>query len=392
MLYIRGYLKIRITGDSPERFLNLCKNKNIKIWGLESKNHVYVMCMKVSDFRKIKTILRKTKTKVMIEERIGLPFFFYKYRKRFYFFIGILLCTLLVYIGTFFIWNIEFNGNQYVTKEVLLSYLKTQNVYHGMLKSNVKCEKIAKNIRKDFGDIVWVSVSVKGTHLTIHMKENDDYKINKDYQEQVYNIVADKKGKVHSIVTRNGIPVVKVGSEIKEGDILISGVIDIHNDAKEIIETHYVAADADIIIETKDVYQEIVKKEYKEKKYKKKKTIPFIRIGEALFDFGFQKINYDIYEIKTVENQLQIGELKLPIWHGRQYVKEYEWIEKEYTEKEMERLLNKAFNQYCDKIEENKGSIIKHELFYENLYDGMKLSGELILLQECGVRMKIIDF
>ena len=100
--YIQGYLKIRITGYSPERFLNLCKNKKIAVWGLLSDRNAYVMYIKVSGFRRLKPILKKTQTKVTIEERIGLPFFFYKYRKRKLFFIGFLFC-LFLFIWIYFI-------------------------------------------------------------------------------------------------------------------------------------------------------------------------------------------------------------------------------------------------------------------------------------------------
>ena len=50
--YLRGYLKIRVTGYSPERFLNLCKNKKINIWGLEAKHNAYDMYISISGFRK----------------------------------------------------------------------------------------------------------------------------------------------------------------------------------------------------------------------------------------------------------------------------------------------------------------------------------------------------
>ena len=48
--YLQGYLKICVTGYSPERFLNLCKNKKIAIWGLEPANNHYEMYMKIDNF------------------------------------------------------------------------------------------------------------------------------------------------------------------------------------------------------------------------------------------------------------------------------------------------------------------------------------------------------
>ena len=33
--YLKGYVRIRVTGYSPERFLNACRYKNIYIWDLK---------------------------------------------------------------------------------------------------------------------------------------------------------------------------------------------------------------------------------------------------------------------------------------------------------------------------------------------------------------------
>ena len=60
---LKGYLKIRIIGYSPERFLNLCKNKEIRIWDLEAKGNDYEMLISVKDFLKLKPLLKKTQTK-----------------------------------------------------------------------------------------------------------------------------------------------------------------------------------------------------------------------------------------------------------------------------------------------------------------------------------------
>lgn len=73
--YIKGYLRIKIIGYSPERFLNLCRHHHIYLWGLTPRMHDYEMFISISGFRKLKPILKKTKTKVVILNRYGLPFF-----------------------------------------------------------------------------------------------------------------------------------------------------------------------------------------------------------------------------------------------------------------------------------------------------------------------------
>lgn len=73
--YIRGYVKIRVQGYSPERFLNLCRYHQILIWGLMPRGNAYEMYLSLDGFRKLRPIIRKTHTKVALLERYGLPFF-----------------------------------------------------------------------------------------------------------------------------------------------------------------------------------------------------------------------------------------------------------------------------------------------------------------------------
>jgi len=278
--YIQGYLKIRITGYSPERFLNLCKNKKLDIWGLESVKNSYEMYIKINGFRKLKPILRKTKTKVTIEERIGLPFFFYKYRKRTAFFIGSIFCILIIFFATLFVWKIDFQGNRAITDEVLLEFLETKEVKHGMIKQNLKCEQIAKDIRKEFDEIIWVSVSIEGTNLKVHIKENADTFTEEVEEMAACDIIADKTGIITKMIVRSGVPKVHVGSEVKKGDVLVSGQLEVLNDAKEVTATHMILSDADITIETFTEFKEHISNTYQEKVYtKKKRTIPYLKIN-----------------------------------------------------------------------------------------------------------------
>ena len=66
--YIRGYLRIRIWGFSPERFMNLCSNKGILLWDIVREGDIYYMCIHLKSFRELKPILKKTGTRVAILE------------------------------------------------------------------------------------------------------------------------------------------------------------------------------------------------------------------------------------------------------------------------------------------------------------------------------------
>ena len=392
--YLLGYLRIRVTGYSPERFLNLCKNKKIDVWGLEARQNAYDMYMLVSGFRKLKPILKKTNTKVTILERFGIPFFFHKYRKRRLFFTGVVAAVVLIYFMTFFVWDIQIEGNQRITNETLLEYLKEQDISHGMSKHKIKCEEIVKNIRKDFDDIIWVSVSTEGTRLHIHVKENTDT-FEMQMEETIpSDILADKAGIVKSIVTRNGVPQVKVGDEVTEGMVLVSGTIDVLNDAKEVVSHRYVESDADIVMETAIHYKEVLSKKYDVKEYTKKKRNLFIfEVGNLDLELGWKKNKFQHYEVHTHKKQLRLGEnFYLPLILGGKTLQEYKLVKKEYSKKEMEAILNQNFAYFCKQQEENGATILEKNLHIT--YNNKEAIAEttIMLLESVGIRRKIVDF
>ena len=80
MKFFRGYLFVRLTGYSPERFFNLCGNADIVLWKIEPAEDGYTFCVSLPAFRKLKPMLRKSGTRVTILKRVGVPFLLYRYR------------------------------------------------------------------------------------------------------------------------------------------------------------------------------------------------------------------------------------------------------------------------------------------------------------------------
>ena len=48
--YCKGYVRIRVWGYSPERFMNLCTNRGILLWGVRSCDGYYTMYVSLSGF------------------------------------------------------------------------------------------------------------------------------------------------------------------------------------------------------------------------------------------------------------------------------------------------------------------------------------------------------
>ena len=70
---INGVLEVEIQGFFTERFINLCKINNIKIWNIKNiVSGIIRFNISIKDFKKLKPIARKTKCKIKIVKKQGI--------------------------------------------------------------------------------------------------------------------------------------------------------------------------------------------------------------------------------------------------------------------------------------------------------------------------------
>lgn len=370
--YIKGYLLIRVEGYSPERFLNACSHRGIELWGLRSAGGAYEMYMTLKDFRKIKALSKKTGTKVRVRRRYGLPFFLHRYRKRKLFFAGAFLAVCLVYILTLFIWEIDIRGNLRRTDEALLSFLRSRDVYCGMTAGSVDCDQIADDLRGAYADLVWVSASVHGTRLVIQVKENEHLSAQtggRAQETEGTDLAATQDCTILSIVTRQGTPLVHEGDQVKKGDLLVNGRLDLKNDAGEVTGYRYCKAQADITGEYQISYEDTMEREFEIRSYQYERNNLvrqeelFLRAGDRIFSFGRLKNNYQEYDYYVEESQLTVGEnFSLPLFWGRRTAVPCSVRRENYTDSQLQQLLSRRFEKACQDIEKKGLEIIENDV------------------------------
>jgi similar to stage IV sporulation protein len=370
--YMMGYLRVQVTGYAPERFLNLCSNHNILMWQMRRIEDGYEFYISLKGFRQLKPFLKKTKTKVRILERHGIPFKMHRYRKRKIFFVGVVIFFLFLFLLSNYIWNIEIVGNSSVTDDNLIQFLDENHCGFGDLKSNINCSGIEEKIRLKYKNIIWASAQISGTKLTIQIKENlvtGETKNEKDDTPQ--DIRTNKDAVIKSIVTRTGTPLVKEGDSVKNGDILVSGKIDIYNDNGEVSGHDYCVSDADIYGYTADAYFDSFLRKYKDKSYTgETKTRYSLELAGRSIKIPMPKVSYTLFEKTTDYRQLHIcSDFYLPVVWCTDTYQEYQLTEKKYTKEQAQKIANEHLEAYLRKIKEKKIQIIEKNVIinvYEN--------------------------
>ncbi len=389
----KGYVRIRITGDSYDRFLNLCAFHGIRLWELQPAGESYEACVSRTDFKKLKTIVRKSHAAVAITERHGLPFFMHRYRKRYVYLAGIAAALLLMLWLSAHIWNIRIEGNLSQTDDVIFEYLDGSGIRHGMWKSGVDCKALAAALRDRFDQFAWVAAELKGTRLTIHVKEGVLGEEDAAEEETIpSSLVATRAGTVTSIYTRNGMPVVQAGDEVKKGDLLVSGALPICDDSGQVVSRQYVSADADIVIQSRRRYYDEVPFAVEQKYYTgKEKTSWMLQAGEVPFALpdGFDALKQ--YDLVSELTQCRLAEnFYLPLYIRKFTAKEYESVEAIRTREEVSGILQADFREFYKNLQEKGVQLFENDVKIEWNEKSAIASGTL-LVGEQAVRRTAVE-
>lgn len=366
-LFLEGYVKVMVYGRQAGRFINLCAKGDIKIWQVQPKEEdSFCFYMKYQDVWNIKPFLRKTRCRIRIIEKRGLPFGLFRYRKRILFPIAFLLVVLLFGYCSRFIWRIELIGNDRISGETLFEYLEKKNAFLGEKSSRVSCEELELSLRKDFEEIIWATVYVEGTVLVVQVQEKlpmEEKKLEENNLEEKIdcsNIVAAKDAVIYSVITRAGTASVQAGDIIKAGDLLVTGTQEIKDDAGEVKSYVNQRAKADIIGEVVYQYEDSIPIEITETKYKnsRKKSF-FLEIKEKRFTLPVPGKKYEEEELKTTTYQMRLTkQFYLPVYFGYEEAFEVEEETKIRSEEELLTLAEKNFLKFLSNLEENGVLII----------------------------------
>ena len=376
-----GYVRLRLHGYSPERFLNLCNARGLEVWELMcNRDGDYEFYMTVKGYRRVKPLVRKAQVRLRIIGRFGVPFFIYKYRKRWYYAAGIGAFFLVLYVMSLFIWDIQFDGNYRYTYDTLIRYLDSQDIDYGMLKSKINCENLESSIRTSFPEITWVSARVSGTRLLIHIKDNEVLSIVPEKDETPCDIVASQAGTITSMVVRQGIAQVSVGDEVEEGQVLVSGRVPIIGDSEEEINAYMVHADADVVARTTREYEKTIPLLHKERvQTGRKRRGWYVKAGKWSFTFLMPVRGQGEWDYAMEEQQLKLfSNFYLPLYIGDIKGREMSAYERNYTREELEHI-SKAINyQFVKNLEEKGVQILENNDRIETSVSQCRIKGELV--------------
>ena len=378
--FILGYVKIKVTGFAPERFMNLIISHEFVVWNVETIENGYTFYTGRKNLAEMKPYFHKTRMRFHIESRHGLPYVLKKHRKRSFFVLGFGICLFILYILSLFVWEIKVEGEDKLVNEAILKYVEEKYVPLGTRISNVDCASLEVCLKERYSDISWISCNLDGTVLYINLVEGVNL-VSESQDDKTGDIVALKDGAIEKIITRTGTPIAKVGDTVKKGDILISGTVYIYDDYNEILETDYLKADGDVIAKTDFTYEDYVSLNYHNKIYQTdgNRYIVFF-INDYCFTPYQPKMKTNNYDTFVEIHKLKIlNNFYLPIGYKWVEQKQYTIQKKKYTIEEAKNILQQRLETKINAFQQKGVVIVKNNVKIEKDGEKVYAKGNLVL-------------
>ncbi len=368
--YILGYVIIVVEGYFLEKFINICTHRQIRLWNVKwNSSSKLTMKISIKDFRMLRPVAKKSRCRVHINRKKGLPFLIYKYKNRKAFIIGSAVCIITFFIISSFIWDVSVTGNDKVSTEVILEKLYENGIKPGAFKFSINPDNVVDNIMLGINDLSRISVSVRGTRVFVNVSERvkPPDLIDKNVP---CNLVAAKDGVIYSIVAKEGLETVKIGDTVTKGQLLVTGTIEnVKNPEAPPLMVHSMGSvKARTWYEASSQVEQTLVKTRRTGFEKERYSLVFFTKKFKLFH---RKIPYNNSEHIEVKKKLSLGKnLALPVeWVVDKYY-EYELIqEKLDIDKAKQLAADKAFKQVQEQIPQG-AEIAKKNVYYTEDDDG----------------------
>lgn len=352
--YCCGYIRFEAVNGFPERLINLCAANNISLTKIKKTEEGFQATTLVYCYKKIKQFAEKVNVETRLLEQKGFPFWLKRYHKRWGFLIGILVCILFIFISQQFVWDIEVEGNQKVSTQLILSELEEQGIRRFSYIPHVNFTDKKQTLMLRLPQLSWMSVNINGCKLKVSVSER--YTPPQIKETVPCDIVASKTGQIRYMEVYNGVKKVEQNYTVKQGDVIVSGSY--VTDVGENVQVH---ADAKVIAEVQfektlqlDINQ--LSKEYTGET-KSRYYIDFFSAKLPLFIATKMKGNYDIIQ---EEKPLVLFSKEIPIGITKKKYRFYDKKNETLTQQEAIKVLRDSFRQY-EAIELKKCAILQKE-------------------------------
>ena len=225
--YIRGYLIVTLVSANPETVLNDLSRCRIPFWNV---HWVDEFTVRVRIFLQDKIAVMETAKKSISECDFSYKISFLgtlgEIKQRCSLWLGLLLGIILLLVVQQFVFFYEVNGNITVSDAVIMRALDEIGVGVGTYGPQIKTQWVENHVLNLVDGLQWITINQSGCKAIVEVRERQKTPM-VDNRKGFCNVVASRAGIVESQSVWSGQAVQEVGDAVLEGELLVSGVVDL---------------------------------------------------------------------------------------------------------------------------------------------------------------------
>ncbi len=224
LYFFAGTRKLVCTKDDFPSLGGIMTKNRIKYRSLCEKDGEVSFEITELEYKKLSKLVDTNIIK--LKRRSGFPYFLYRYRRRYGLIAGALIFVILTKMSTSYIWDVSVDGNESVSDSEVVNTLEKLGLSVGSHIPDIDFYDICHQFILENDNVAWISVNMEGTAARVKIIERDKKGENGD-NGTPSNIVAKLDGIIVRTETVSGEICVKAGDPVSEGQLLISGVVEI---------------------------------------------------------------------------------------------------------------------------------------------------------------------
>lgn len=225
--WLFGYFRMTVTGAAPNWYLNRLTKAVIPFWDICWADEFTVT---ISVCRRDLDAVTRLATAAMCQTQAvyerGFPRIIRGLRRRYCLLLLLTASIIAAIIVPRFVWFYEVDGNAAIPSEKIIRTAQKCGVGVGTYGKSIDPLLVKDMVLSEIPELAWLTVTQSGGRATIVVREKrlpepvEDRRIPR-------NVVASRAGMITDISVLEGSAAVKKGDVVTEGQLLISGYMDL---------------------------------------------------------------------------------------------------------------------------------------------------------------------
>jgi similar to stage IV sporulation protein len=212
-----------IPDDNADKAAALLVSSGANFRSMKRKEDGLYFSAPLPDCKPIERIFNAQNTSFTCICEHGVKRLIRRYRRRFGIPIGIGMFLAILWLSEQFIWSIEVIGNENVSSQQILASLDELGCGVGTYIPKIDFDRLHTDFLLSEKEIAWIAVNVRGTYATVEVREIVRNPPVPD-EDTPYNLIAAEDGIVTYIEVHRGTVTTEVGTLVRKGELLASGI------------------------------------------------------------------------------------------------------------------------------------------------------------------------